>query len=155
MRRKDKEINDQKIIAEILDHSEICRLGLVDESRAYIVPVNYAHKDGAIYIHSAMNGKKIELLKTNNQVSFEIEYISEIITGEKACEWTARYRSAMGHGSISIETDTTFKKEALDLIMRKYGATDHSFDYDEALLSRVCILKLTITSISGKQSGDW
>jgi len=61
----------------------------------------------------------------------------------------------MGHGTIAIETDTAFKKEALNLIMRKYGATGNSFDYDEALLSRVCILKLTITSISGKQSGDW
>ncbi len=58
MRRKDKEITDPKIISEILDLSEICRLGMVDDGRAYIVPVNYAHKDGAIYIHSAMHGKK-------------------------------------------------------------------------------------------------
>ena len=61
MRRLDKEIKDSDVIQEILQNSEICRLGLVDGNEAYIVPVNYGYKDGVIYMHSAPNGRKMEI----------------------------------------------------------------------------------------------
>ncbi len=155
MRRKDKEITDQKIIREILESSEICRLGLVDNNEAYIIPVNFAFHDGSIYIHSAMNGRKMEILKRNNKVAFEMESLTSIISGPQPCDWTARYRSVMGKGVIDIEVNTEQKKQALDLIMKKYGWQNNELVYDDALLLRVCILKLKIESITGKQSGDW
>lgn len=154
MRRLDKEIKDPQILDEILRKSDICRLGLVDKNEAYIVPVNYAYSDGCIYIHSAGKGRKIEVLKDNPNVSFEITHTAEIIRGEKACNWTTRYRSVMGKGSITIETDMATKKKALDLIMRKYD-DQVELVYEEPLLLRVVILKLQITEVSGKQSGKW
>jgi nitroimidazol reductase NimA-like FMN-containing flavoprotein (pyridoxamine 5'-phosphate oxidase superfamily) len=154
MRRQDKEITDNGLIQEILAKSEICRLGLVDHGEAYIVPVNYAHDNGLIYMHSAPNGRKIELLKRNNQVSFEIEYASEIIRDEVPCKWSAKYRSVMGKGFISLENDVALKKRGLDLIMKKYGAV-MELNYDESILSRMILLVLKIQSITGKQSGNW
>ncbi|HEX2975850.1 MAG TPA: pyridoxamine 5'-phosphate oxidase family protein [Bacteroidales bacterium] len=134
--------------------SEICRLGLVDDGEAYIVPVNYAYEDGHIYIHSAPHGRKIDLLRKNNKVSFEIEHSYEIIKDDVPCRWTAKYRSVMGKGTISIESDLASKKNALDKIMKKYDA-GINLVYDESSLSRIVILKLKILSVTGKQSGDW
>lgn len=155
MRRKDKEITDTAIIESILKESEICRLGLVENGEAYIVPVNFAYSNGALYIHSAMQGRKIEVLKRNNKVAFEMEAHASIKTGPKPCDWTARYRSAMGKGTIEIETGLEQKKHGLDLIMKKYGWGSEELIYDAPLLSRVCILKVNIESIAAKQSGDW
>lgn len=155
MRRKDKEITDSSVIESILETSEICRLGLVDNGEAYIVPVNFAHFGGAIYIHSAMQGRKLEILRKNNKVSFEMESHCSILKGSQPCEWTTNYRSVMGKGTVEIEVGSNEKKQGLDLIMKKYGWNAGELTYDDALLARVCILKLNIESISGKQSGDW
>lgn len=154
MRRLDKKITDEKIIEEILLKSDICRLGLIDNGSAYIVPVNYAYKNGVIYIHSAKEGKKISILQSNNQVAFEIEYNHQIMESEKACGWTTKYRSVMGKGTVTITQNVEEKTEALDLIMRKYGATIE-LNYNRRVLERVCILQLQIESIEGKQSGEW
>lgn len=154
MRRQEKEILDSNIIGEILEKSLICRLGLVDNDEAYIVPVNYAYDDGKIYIHSAPEGRKIRLIKNNNIVSFEAELSFEIIKGKSACQWSAKYRSVTGRAVITIEDDPASKKHGMDLIMKKYGAGT-GLVYDEESLSRLLILKLEIISVTGKQSGEW
>ncbi|HJV78440.1 MAG TPA: pyridoxamine 5'-phosphate oxidase family protein [Paludibacter sp.] len=154
MRRLDKKITDEKVIDEILLRSDICRLGLIDNGEAYIVPVNYAYKNNVIYIHSAHAGRKMELLKQNNRVSFEIEFHQEIVKSDIACAWTTKYRSVMGKGTITIENDAAAKKTGMDLIMRKYGV-DIELNYKESVLERMTILMLKIESITGKQSGDW
>jgi prepilin-type processing-associated H-X9-DG protein len=156
MRRLDKQITDLDIINEILNNSEICRLGLVDNGDAYIVPVNYAHENGIIYIHSAHEGRKMNILKQDGHVTFEIEHIHEIIKGTKACNWTTRYRSVMGKGFITIDNDIESKKKGLDLIMRKYS-DDITMEpvYDERVLERMTLLIMKIESVSGKQSGNW
>lgn len=154
MRRQDKEIKDSKVIDFILGDSRICRLGLVDNGEAYIVPVNYAYKDGIIYIHSAPRGRKMDILRKNNFVSFEITASEEVIMNELPCEWSAKYRSVMGTGIIETENNPDAKKAGLDLIMRKYGATGE-LRYDEGSVSRMVLLKLRVDRVTGKQSGDW
>ena len=153
MRRSDKEIRNENTINKMLANSEICRLGLVDNGEAYIVPVNFAYQDGWIYIHSAPNGRKIDLIKRNGIVSFEIEYSYEIIKDKVPCEWSARYRSLMGRGEITLEYDKEEKKRGLDMIMKKYGAGS-DLAYDESSLSRMILLKMKILSVTGKQSGE-
>ena len=154
MRRYDKQITDKIIISEILEKSDLCRLGLVENGEAYIVPVNYAYADGKIYIHSAHEGRKMNIIRQNNRISFEIEYHHEIIKDTIACGWTEKYRSVMGTGTITITDDNASKKKGLDLIMRKYGA-DFELVYDEKILARMTVLVLNIEKLNGKQSGNW
>lgn len=154
MRRLDKQITDPEILNKILNESHICRLGLVENGEAYIAPVNFAHADGVIYIHSALAGRKIDIIRSNNRVSFEMELDYELVTSDIPCGWTEKYRSIMGKGSIIIDNDLNSKKHGLNLIMRKYGAT-MELNYDEKILARMMILKLTIESYTGKQSGEW
>jgi uncharacterized protein len=154
MRRNDKEITDRQIIEEILSRSEICRIAMVDGNRPYIVPVNYGYSNGAIYIHGANQGKKIDLLKMNNRVCFEIEQKSEIVKSETSCGWTTRYRSLIGTGTIEFITDSEQKKKGLDIIMAQYGKTQNN-QYNDLQVEIIVILKLNIEQITAKQSGDW
>ena len=153
MRRKNKEITDHNLIEEILIKSEICRLGINTDDVPYIVPVNYGYKDNVIYIHSAPKGRKIELLKKNNQVSFEIEYAHKVIREGESCDWTTEFISIMGVGTIEIVSDFENKIKGLDILMKQHGKEKNS--YSENLVKSVVILKLTIKELAGKQSGDW
>ncbi len=155
MRRPEKEITDESVIGEILVRSAICRLGLVEDGEAYIVPVNYVHHDGHLYIHSASEGRKITIIKQNPRVSFEIEYSSETIKGEIPCKWGTRYRCVMGTGTVTITNDNEDKRSGFDLIMKKYEGGEMRLEYDETALQHAVLLKLKIESITGKQSGAW
>ena len=153
MRRKDKEITDKKTIEEILAGSEICRIAISDKEAPYIVPFNYGYRDNCLYFHSAPAGKKIDLLRLNNRVCFEIEYSHKIIRQELSCGWTSKYRSVIGYGTVDIIEDAGRIKDGLGIIMSHYGSEVNL--YDEKNLSRMVLLQLRIDSISGKQSGDW
>jgi len=153
MRRSDKEITDKRIIETILSKSEICRIGIADTDIPYIVPLNYGYSDGTIYFHSASRGRKIDLLKRNNKVFFEIEYASEIIKGDVPCGWSTKYRSVMGSGIIEIIDDPVEIRKGLDIIISHYGSKNNL--YDQANLKRVVILKLKIEKLTAKQSGEW
>ena len=154
MRRKDKEIKDKEIIKQLLSGSDICRIAMIDGDRPYIVPLNYGYEGSALYFHSAISGKKIDILKQNNRVCFEIEYHSEIIRDEIPCEWTAKYRSLIGYGTIEFINGHEEKKKSLDVIMTHYGKKGTN-TYKDNNIENIIILKLNIEEISGKQSGNW
>ena len=70
MRRKDKEITDTAIIEEILSKATVCRLGLCEENQPYVVPLCFGYEDNALYFHCANHGKKLVILRKNNNVCF-------------------------------------------------------------------------------------
>ena len=153
MRKKEREIKDPAIINEILTKSLICRIAMNDNEYPYIIPVNYGYSENALYFHSAIAGKKIDLLKKNNKVGFEIEYSHKIITGEKSCDWTTHYRSIIGYGKVEIVETIEEKKQGLDIIMKQHGKQENS--YSEKLFSRFLVLKINIERLTGKQAGNW
>lgn len=154
MRRKDKKIEDNNIIKEILKQSEICRIAMMDEDKPYIVPLNFGYCENALYVHSAPAGKKIELLRKNNKVCFEVTMKHEIIKPELSCEWTTKYRSVIGYGTVEIIEEFEEKKNGLDIIMAQHGRKEGNI-YKDKQVEFIVILKINIDEISGKQSGDW
>jgi nitroimidazol reductase NimA-like FMN-containing flavoprotein (pyridoxamine 5'-phosphate oxidase superfamily) len=154
MRRFDKLITDTKIIEKILNESSICRIGFSVKGEAHIVPVNYGYKDNKIYIHSATGGSKIDFIKENDKVCFEMELEHEIIKGKVACDWTTKYRSIIGYGRISVEDDKLQKAAGLDVIMAKYGGPSKNMYHDKSL-DQMVLLIIEIDSLTGKQSGKW
>lgn len=154
MRRKDKNIDDHSVILEILSKSEIVRVAMMDGDKPYIVPLNYGYFENALYVHSAPEGKKIGLLKKNNRVCFEITMKHEIIRPDLSCEWTTKYRSVIGYGSVELVEDFEEKKRGLDIIMAQHGRKDGNI-YKDKQVEFIVILKISIDEISGKQSGDW
>lgn len=154
MRKANQEITDKSILEEILIHSNICRIGMMDNGLPYILPFNYGYRDNRIYIHCASAGKKIDLLKNNSSVCFEVELKAEIVKNDKACKWATAYRSIVGYGKIEILDDFTQKQQALEIIMSHNGAPDLT-EFEPKQVDAVLILMLTIDTLTGKQSGNW
>jgi nitroimidazol reductase NimA-like FMN-containing flavoprotein (pyridoxamine 5'-phosphate oxidase superfamily)/ADP-ribose pyrophosphatase YjhB (NUDIX family) len=152
MRRQDKEFTDRKLIDEILSRAVICTIAMNDESTPHIVPVNFGYQDNVIYLHSAPEGRKIDLLRKNPEVSFIVEDFHQIVTDELACGWSTKYRSVAGTGKIEIVTSNEEKRQGLNVIMEQHGAKG-PYVYREGQLDRMVVLKLTIERITGKESG--
>ena len=136
----------------VLKSSKICRLALADVNTPYIVPVNYGYKDNALYVHSAKSGKKIDFLKKNPLVCFEVESDVQIIASENACDWSTRYKCVIGYGRAELLYDKETVEDALDIIM--YHQSGHGgWSYAEKKeLNKVTIIKITIRSLTGKRS---
>lgn len=154
MRRFDKLITDAQIIEKILNESSICRIGFSINGEAHIVPVNYGYRDNKLFIHSASGGNKIDYIKRNDRVCFEMELDHEIMTGKAACDWTTKYRSIIGYGHISIINEKSEKMKGLDIIMSKYGGPIKN-TYTDKSLENMVLLIIEIDTLTGKQSGKW
>ena len=72
MRRKDREITDRLEIDSIIYSANLMRIALVDGDMPFLVPVFYAFDGTALYFHSAQAGSKMEILRRNDNLCFEI-----------------------------------------------------------------------------------
>ena len=151
MRRKEREIKDIKEIEGIINTSSVCRLGLAENNNPYVVPLCFGYRDKTLYFHSAPEGKKIKMVKSNNNVCFEIDIEHELVEAEKACGWDMKFLSVIGFGKASIIEDTAEKRRAFDIIMHHYS--DKSYDYPDEIIEACVIIKVTIESMTGKKSG--
>ena len=150
MRKSKREITDKSSLEKIIQKSLVCRLALVDGDRPYIVPLNFGYHAGALYFHSAPEGRKITIMKMNPNVCFEFETDTEIIKGEKACDWSMRYQSIIGDGKVSLIEDDQEKRAALNIIMQHYSKGDFSFP--DEIVRKTAVIKVEIEHMRGKQS---
>lgn len=149
MRRKDREITDRADIEAVLNEATVCRIALADGGEPYIVPLSFGYEDGAIYIHSAPEGKKIAMLEKNPRCCFEVDICDQVIRSEKPCSWGMRYRSVIGHGRAAFVTDPKEKQHGLNCIMEHYGGGTHKFSDRD--LGSVMVIRITIESMTGKK----
>jgi uncharacterized protein len=152
MLKKNKEITDHAMKESILREADVCRLAMCDGAVPYIVPVFFAYDGGTLYFHCAPEGRKTDLIMKCGNVSFEAETGVEIVRAEKACGYTAKYRSVIGYGTASTVSSPAEKRKALDLLMNKYAGPG-GWDYTDDTLARTRIMKIAVTEMSGKKSG--
>jgi len=150
MRRKEKRIESKTDLAEILRRGEICYLSMVDNQKPYVVPLNYSYADGALYFHSAPEGRKVDILKKNPEVCFTIVSDYELVRAEKACSWTAEYRSVIGTGKTRILTEPEEKERGLAVFMGQYSGED--YDFSGMSLDNLIVIRVDIETLVGKSS---
>ena len=148
MRRNEREVKDIKEINGIIRRCRVCRLAMCDDGQPYIVPLNFGYDGRFLYFHAALEGRKIDMIKRNNRVGFEFDILHDIVTAQQACECGAKYESVIGSGSAEIIDDLKAKKEALEWIMRQYGAG--TWNFPEEILQKTLILRVRILEISAK-----
>ena len=151
MRRAERAITDPAEIEAVVTEAQVCRLGLVDEGEPYIVPVCFGYRDGKVYVHSALEGRKLEVIRVSPRVCLEFEADCEPVPAKEACGWAMRYRSVIGWGMASLVEDRAVKAQALDVIMAHYGGP--AVSRTSSALDRLAIIRIEIESWTGKRSG--
>ncbi|HTP29845.1 MAG TPA: pyridoxamine 5'-phosphate oxidase family protein, partial [Anaeromyxobacteraceae bacterium] len=154
MRRKDREIMDPLELRDVLEKADVCRIALSSKEGPYIVPLNFGFEwDGALvlYFHGANVGRKLDLMRRNGRVGFEVDVDHLILRDGSACEWGMRYRSIIGTGWLSQVADEDGKRRAVDAIMRHYGFQGQP-TYHELTFSSTAVLRLDVEKMSGKKN---
>ncbi|NPV45661.1 MAG: pyridoxamine 5'-phosphate oxidase family protein [Armatimonadetes bacterium] len=151
MRRQEREIADHQLIEWLLRKGQVLYLAMCDGEQPYVLPLSYGYDGQNLYIHSALEGRKLQVLRRNPRVCFVVEPQRELIASQTPCNWSFRYRSVIGEGTVAIVEDLAERAAALHILMRQHGGVGG--DYDSAVLARTMVLKVEITSLSGKQAG--
>ena len=143
-------MTDVKAIEEIIEKALLCRLAMTRGDQPYLVPLCFGYREKALFFHCAQEGMKLDILKENDKVCFEMEIDCELIRGESVCEWGVKGRSVVGFGEASLVEDPASKRKALDIIMQHYGAK-RPFAYKEKGLEKAAIIRVDIHGMSGKK----
>ncbi|MQY52355.1 pyridoxamine 5'-phosphate oxidase family protein [Rhodocyclus tenuis] len=151
MRRSDREITDRAEIDAILRSEKVMRIALVDGDTPFLVPVFFSYDGTALYFHSARSGSKIDIIKRNNKVCFEVSTGHGVIESQMACDFEARHKTVIGVGHIERVRDEAEKKRALDAIVARF--TEQHFEYPEENFRATAVLRIDIDSLKGKKHG--
>ena len=151
--KREREVTDINEIKEILDKSMIVHIGMVDGDEPYVVPMNYGYtlEDGelCIYLHGATLGRKLDIIKKNPKVFFEMECDVEPFEGKVACQYGTTYASVMGRGTAEVLTDVDEKIDGLTKFMKTQTGKD--FTFDEKMVSIVSVIKITAKEFTAKK----
>ncbi len=150
MRKAEREIKDQEELEDVIRRAEVCRLAMVDDGEPYIVPMNFGYRDGYLYFHCAREGRKLDVLRKNSQICFELETDVHLVKGEKACRWSTSYESVIGWGTAAISLDEKEVREGLEVLMSHY--TEGPFEFDPRSLSLTSLIKVKVERMTGKRS---
>jgi nitroimidazol reductase NimA-like FMN-containing flavoprotein (pyridoxamine 5'-phosphate oxidase superfamily) len=153
MRKTEKEVTDIQDIESIITRSDVCRIAFADGNIPYIVTMNFGYsggEDNCLWFHCASEGRKLEIIKKNNYVCFEMDTDHEIKEGPQACDFGMNYSSIIGYGYISIVYNNEEKINGLNKIMFHYTGKDE-YIYKPHSLGRVTLLRLDIKEMSGKR----
>ena len=154
MRRKDREVTDFAKIENIISRCTCCRIGFHDDGEVYIVPLNFGYevKDDTytFYFHGAKEGRKIDLIKKNPVVGFEMDTDYALKEADTACGYSARFQSVIGTGVVSIVSDSDEKEKGISLLM-EHNTGKRNWVFDEKMMNAVTIFKLEVTKMSCKE----
>ena len=88
--KREARVTDPKQIRHILDTAKVLHLGLAVDNEPYVVPMNYGYtmedEKLTLYLHSAVRGKKLDMIQANSKVFFEIDCDRMPFEGRVPCQ---------------------------------------------------------------------
>ena len=150
--KREARVTDPAQIAHILDTAKVLHLGLAVNDEPYVVPMNYGYimEDGnlTLYLHSAVKGKKLDMIRENPRVFFSIDCDRMPFEGRVPCQYGLVYSSIMGRGMARIVEDVEEKKKAMTLLMKTQTGKD--FTFEDRLVSIVAVVRIDVEEYTAK-----
>lgn len=152
MTKRERQITDQGQIRRILDIAGVLHLGMCVQDEPYVVALNYGYtmEDGklTLYLHSAQRGKKLDMLRANPKVFFEMDCDRAAFEGKLPCQYGMVYSSVMGRGRARIVEDVEEKKRAMSILMKTQTGKD--FEFNDKLVSMVAVVRVDVAEYTAK-----
>jgi len=152
MTKREFRITDQEQILHILDTAKIVHVGLAVDNEPYVIPMNYGYtyEEGrlVLYLHSAVKGKKLDMIRANSKVFFSIDCDRMPFEGRVPCQYGLVYSSIMGTGTATIVEDVEEKKQAMSILMKTQTGKD--FTFEDRLVSIVAVIRIDVAEYTAK-----
>ncbi len=150
--KREIKITESDEISRILDTAKVLHMGLAVDNEPYVVPMNYGYalEDGrlVLYLHSAVKGKKLDMIRANPNIFFSIDCDRMPFEGRVPCQYGLVYSSIMGRGKATIVEDVEEKIQAMTLLMKTQTGKDFSFN--ERLVSIVAVIRIDVEEYTAK-----
>lgn len=152
MRRSKQQLSQQDAIAILMEGTAGVLALAGDEGYPYAVPVSYVYQDNRIYVHSGIEGHKVESIRRNDKASFCV-IEQDLVVPE---ELTTYYRSVIAFGRIHVLSEEREKRAALEIIGERFHP-GHSEVYRASIersWDRTSAIVLDIEHLTGKVSKE-
>lgn len=147
MRRSDRQLGETEA-REILEQGAYGVLSTVAADGApYGVPLSYCLLEGAIYLHSAREGRKLDHLAREPRVSFCVVGATEVLPAD----FGTLYESCVVEG-VAREAIGDEKQAALEGLVAKYseGFEEEGLRYIDALRDETRVFRIDVVALTGK-----
>ena len=152
------EIKSYEKIKEFLTQEHVGRIASIDENGyPQIIPMNFSFVNDAVYMHSFPRGEKLENIKKNSKVGFEVDRELEFLPSyfshpTNASQADTLYISVVIKGESVLVEDDAEKALALNEMMKKYQPEGHydPLQNNDLVLDEVAVIKVIPKSIKGK-----
>ena len=152
------EIKSKEKIIEFLSSQQTGRISSIDENGyPQIIPMNFVFINDAVYIHSHIRGEKLDNIRRNQKVGFEVDKSLEFLPSYFSDPTDASladtlYISVVIKGNASIVSDKEEKTNALNGLMKKYQPEGgyEPIKPDMDVLKEVEVIKIIPESLRGK-----
>ncbi len=152
------EIKSKEKLIEFLNQQETGRICSIDkDSYPQIIPMNFVFVNDAVYMHSHIKGEKLENIKRNSKVGFEVDQSLEFLPSyfthpTDASQADTLYISVVIKGTGTIVTDRNEKTLALNALMKKYQPEGgyENIRPEMEVVDEVAIIKVVPTTMRGK-----
>ncbi|QQB73183.1 pyridoxamine 5'-phosphate oxidase family protein [Fusobacterium canifelinum] len=153
MRKADREIKSIEEIVDIIKKCDVIRLAFNNGDYPYILPLNFGFEfienKVIFYFHSALEGTKVDIMKKDNRVSFEMDTKHELQYYEEKGYCTMSYESVIGKGKIKILSEDE-KINALKKLMGHYHKDENTY-FNPAAISRTLVYSLEVEEMTAKK----
>ena len=150
--KRELQVTDPHQIRHILDTGKVLHLGLAVDNEPYVVPMNYGYaledEKLTVYLHSAVQGKKLDMIRANPNVFFEIDCDLMPFEGRVPCQYGLVYSSVMGRGKATIVEDVEEKKRAMSILMKTQTGKD--FTFEDRLVTIVAVIRIDVSEYTAK-----
>lgn len=155
MRRRDREIVQQEEITKIIKECKVLHLAMVEEGDSYVIPINFGYEwndggDLVLYLHSALQGRKLDMIRRNQRVSYSMCMEGETyFVPQDPCESGCYFASVVGTGEATILEDAGQKCHGLACLMKHQVDAEITFSPQEA--KSVAVIQIVSKDYSAKQ----
>ena len=152
------EIKSKERIIEFLSSQQTGRISSIDENGfPQIIPMNFVFISDAVYVHSHIRGEKLDNIRRNQKVGFEVDKSLEFLPSYFSDPTDASladtlYISVVIKGNASIVSNKEEKTNALNGLMKKYQPEGgyEPIKPDMDVLKEVEVIKIIPESLRGK-----
>lgn len=146
-------IEDRKEIDEVIRSCKTCFLAMSVDNQPYVLPMNFALDGDSIILHSAMEGRMWETIKTNPQVCINWTLGEELAWQDErvGCSYRVKSKSVNVEGKVEFIDDFDEKYRCLSVLMKQYS--DREFKFGTPAVKNVGIFKVQIENITAKEFG--
>jgi nitroimidazol reductase NimA-like FMN-containing flavoprotein (pyridoxamine 5'-phosphate oxidase superfamily) len=153
IRRKDKVITDEDEMKEPLKKAKYVTEAMSCDDEPYLVTLSHGYDDflNCIYFHCAREGKKIDILNTNNLVWGQ----ALLDGGYQQGHCDHLYHTTLFRGKVTFIEDVREKERALLLMIRQVDDNPDKIIAEQITsesIKRVHIGRIDIEYMSGKKA---